>query len=262
MIYYEGSGIAGHEIGHSLGRELGFATTKHLTGGGNWQTKYIGCDVGKTMVLDLDIAEGVTTQDYDITNVGYVNQLTDGVQVNGSSGSYILYGFANAYHNEDGKLIGNKECGTYIGTGASGNKVTTLGKPAEIIIKSIKEVGNWLKWSNKTSFDQDVRLNTSDIASDYLWVTDPTANEFVLNVNSGTDVFNTDQEQYLYIVSYDTKLNGGGAVQEVPSTTSNIQIDCVVNKKDGINSKNVEISQMLDTSGVTDSGEYYIVEVN
>jgi hypothetical protein len=257
MIYYEGSGIAGHEISHSLGREIGFTNIKRLEVATEW---FATNESGYYLYLNTTDKRRETTSHVTALKKDYV-ELSTANRINAVNEAFILYSFANAYHNEDGKLIGNKECGTYIGTGAA-HVVETLGKPAEFIWKPISTTGDWVKLDNQREPDgtneREIFLNLSSAES--------SAYGYGSIVNNGYRLIslraNTLSEQYLYIVSYDTKLNGGGAIQSIPTTTTNIQVDATVNVRDGEVSKNIDISGTVDTSGVTESGEYYILEVN
>jgi len=102
---YEGSGLAGHEIPHHLGRKLGFVTTKNLSAVTNWLATYSGNE-NSALYLNLTnantaLATGVTSN----TDVSLVVS-TDGT-ANTSTNQYIMYGWANSYFDVANTLIGN-----------------------------------------------------------------------------------------------------------------------------------------------------------
>lgn len=103
IIKYEGSGLAGHEIPHSLGRKLGFVTVKNLSSAIGWQAQY---REGYILTLNATSAEVSTT-----TGIALLNDLVSTVgtdsTVNTSTNQYIMYGWANSYFDADNTLIGN-----------------------------------------------------------------------------------------------------------------------------------------------------------
>lgn len=101
IIKYEGSGIVGHEIPHSLGRKLGLFHTKNLSVAKDWLSCYSD---NNTVFINLTNASvsntGIFSTDYNAT----VNISTG---CNTTSQQYIMYGWANSYLDETNKLIGN-----------------------------------------------------------------------------------------------------------------------------------------------------------
>lgn len=234
IIKYEGSGLAGHEIPHHLGRKLGFVTTKNLSAVGDWTT-YYGED-SKAIFLNLTNATVTPTGTWDSTEVKIVAIFNANVSAN----QYILYGWANSYFDESGKLIGNYEIGVYQGTGATGNKVTTRGKPAWIMVKRLDVSTDWLMVDNKRSnFDGilfpnltniEVNVNNIDIVNDGF-----------VNQSAGTGN-NASGGQYLYMVVYDNDSGSGKSKYPKATDTTNLTINALVPYANGIDVNGSKIS--------------------
>lgn len=219
IIKYEGSGLAGHEIPHSLGRKLGFVTFKNLNGITNWQVHY-----NSTNRLELSTT-GAQTADCLIninnTNCTLLSDSGTNLAWNGSTNQYIMYGWANSYLDKTNKLIGNYEIGVYQGTGVAGNKVTTRGKPAWIMLKRLDSADGWYILDNQRS-DKIISVNTFNIegSGDTL---DFLSDGFVLKVDYGS--VNASGGQYLYMVVYDNDSVSGKSKYPKATDTSNVQIN-------------------------------------
>lgn len=251
IVKYEGSGIAGHEIPHHLGRELSFRCIKNLSGINDWISEYD--DNG---YLNLN-----TTNAYNATykNSSDINKYTINSSVanwNASTNQYILYGWANSYFDESNKLIGNYEIGVYQGTGAAGNKITTRGKPGWIMIKRLDSTGDWNIFDSvrvSASNDGQMYANSNiaeSIASDYISYQ---PDGFTL-VGTGT-VFNAASGQYLYIMVYDN--DSGSGKSKYPKTTESSHVtvnSAIVPLAKGIgNNGNINEIQNVNTTvtGIT-----------
>lgn len=99
----EGSGLAGHEIPHHLGRKLGFVTVKNLTTLYNWLA-YVDT-IQKHG--SLNTPDAITNDNLDTPK----NQTESTTPINGAyntaGNAYVIYGWTNSYYDEAGKLIGN-----------------------------------------------------------------------------------------------------------------------------------------------------------
>ena len=234
MVKYEGSGIAGHEIPHHLGRKLGFTTVKNLSTAQGWIT---GINTLKGAgYLQLNLTDAFTTEIDSIGNWFPTSLNTETTICSGannnfdntSTSQYILYGWANSYFDESNKLIGNYEIGVYQGTGASGNKVTTRGKPAWVMIKRLDSTSNWFVHDNKRNNINVLKdgilftnlSNAEDATYDYI-----TFNEDGFTHNYFDATYNASGGQYLYMVAYDTNSNGGGSFYEKPTDNAQVQIN-------------------------------------
>lgn len=221
IIKYEGSGIAGHEILHSLGRKLGFVTIKQLNGTYGWlsqfkEKSYLYLNATASEDGNVDVVTSFNTN--DIT-------LGSNFTVNTSTSQYIMYGWTNSYFDETNKLIGNYEVGVYQGTGGAGNKVTTRGKPAWIMVKRLDTTGDWQIIDNqRVSGSLEGRLyanlNNADSNIDILTFD---VNGFTLIDTSVNQ--NASGGQYLYMVVYDNDSGSGKSKYPKATDTSNVQIN-------------------------------------
>ena len=252
IVKYEGSGIAGHEIPHHLGRKLGLTVVKNLNAAQNWVVSY--SDVG---FLELNTTKALATT-YSCTMLENKTVIANTSNWNDSGNQYIMYGWANSYYDEN-KLIGNYEVGVYQGTGVAGNKVTTRGKPAWVMVKRLDIADNWQitdnirnngrLYPNLTNIEDS--NTTLSIAQD----------GFILSTNSNTN--NASGGQYLYMVAYDTNSNGGGSYYPRATDTANVQINNAlipIAKGSDINGlKNVMLSKNETITGLSyTAGKNYI----
>ena len=256
IVKYEGSGIAGHEIPHMLGRKLGFVTFKSLSSVGNWLSV---SDISNTyQYLNLTNA-GVSSIGILHTTESMVLFDVQSIDNNTSTNQYIMYGWANSYLDEADKLIGNYELVTYQGTGAAGNKVKTKGKPAWVMIKRIDAVDQWVIMSSNTnSFDSYLFANATTVEQTYDHI-DVNVDGFTFkqagqNASGGT---------YIALVAYDTNANGGGSYYPLASDTANVQINnAIIPLAQGIDSngaKNTILSKNETITGLTyTAGKNYV----
>lgn len=261
MVKYEGSGIAGHEIPHHLGRKLGFWNIKNLTAAQDWATGY---RENYTMYMNATAAE--------VATAGYISgnsdtAITTGTTVdahtNASTNQYIMYGWANSYYDEANTLIGNYEVGVYQGTGAAGNKVKTRAKPAWVMVKRLDSTGNWVIQDNKRS-GADLFANTSSVEG--------VTNIFQINSDGfqwiGTDVQNENASggQYLYLVVYDN--DSGSGKSKYPKALDNavLNLTAKVPFANGVDASGTKVSILSKNetvSGVTLSeGKNYVYAKN
>lgn len=236
IIKYEGSGLAGHEIPHSLGRKLGFWTIKNISLATDWVAQYRENFAINLNLVNAEVAVSVFGTSNTDTSIAMGNHL----QVNASTNQYILYGWANSYFDEDNTLIGNYEVGVYQGTGAAGNKVTTRGKPAWVMVKRLDSTGNWAIFDNmRNLFDSGLLANSSgtDTVVDYINIVDDGI--VVQTVNTDT---NTTSGQYLYMVVYDNDSGSGKSKYPKATDTTNLAINALVPYANGIDVNGSKVS--------------------
>ena len=258
MVKYEGSGIAGHEIPHHLGRELGLVHIKNISAGGNWYSQYRN---NYALNLNGTAGEGTTNEAFsDMTLNNIVFNASTITNVSGQN--VVIYGWANSYYDDNGVLNGNYEIGTYQGTGASSNKITTRGKPAWVMIKSISDAGtSWIIFDNireDSATERNILLaNTSsaedNIVSD-LYNIDFLEDGFAPRYSGADDEINTPGEQYLYMVVYDNDSGSGKSKYDMPSESTNINTsNLVLAYSDGVDS-NGSKSSIENVGSVTLAG--------
>jgi len=243
MIMYEGSGISGHEIPHSLGRKLAYEEHKNLSTTDEGRAVPYdsdGVSLGHLRIYSSDGTPAIFATTLYTSTEAYVSSNSDTSPHNADGNNYILYGFANAYYNEKGDLVGTKEVGTYVGTGATGNKVYTKGMPANLITKTISTTDDWRLYDINTIIGRlALNLPDAETGSDHMSFE---SNGFTFN-SGNANILNA---QYLYIVEYDTKLNGGGSYADLPSDTTQLNTTDVImgfaNGKDNIGLRNSTIT--------------------
>lgn len=246
MIKYEGSGLAGHEIPHSLGRKLWFRVHKPLAAASSWIV--LGSVLGSTNYLALNDTSAIFSSYSNIdTNSSAI--LSVGSD-NASGTTHIMYGWANSYLDETNKLIGNYEIGIYQGTGVADNKVKTRGKPAWIMIKRLDDIGNWSIFDNmRSSFDGYIRVNISDVEGTAN-ILDSVSDGFILKI---ADAYtNASGGRYLYMVVYDNDSNSGKSKYPKATDTSNVQINnALIPLANGIDSNGSKNSIVVANETIT-----------
>lgn len=266
IVKYEGSGLAGHEIPHLLGRKLDFVAVKNLSATADW---VVNTSVSMGLTLNSTIAHSSGNNIYDATT----NQWSDNSNVkigfsvaslNASSNQYIMYGWANSYFDEKNTLIGNYEIGVYQGTGASGNKVSTRGKPAWVMVKRLDTTGNWVIQDNmRVSFDANLLANSSAVEA---------ANDLIDSISDGfthkgsnADT-NASGGQYLYMVVYDN--DSGSGKSKYPKATDNptLNLNAKVPFANGVDVNGVKNSIIVCNETVTGitltQGKNYVYKKN
>lgn len=265
IVKYEGSGIAGHEIPHMLGRKLNFQVIKNLSAAHDWVA---GASIlgGGYLLLNTTVAFQAQTNLWyppsgytDTSIILSVNNIAD----NTSTNQYIMYGWTNSYLDESNKLIGNYELVPYQGTGVAGNKVKTKGKPAWVMIKRTDVAGeSWAIYDNQRTPSRYLIANATDIDQSAQALGTFDSNGFTIN-NTVWGSLNTAGGQYIALVAYDTNSNGGGSYYPLASDTANVQINnALIPLAQGIDSngaKNTILSKNETITGLTyTQGKNYV----
>ena len=263
IISLTGSGLAGHELQLGINADASIFIVKKTSNTSSWYTYVKG--VGRAA---LNVTNAFVTTIVDDGWFASSNKLISrngDTEINGLNEQYIIYYWANSYYDADNTLIGNYEVGVYQGTGASGNKVTTRGKPAWGMIKRLDAGGGWWITDNKRANDGHIlgaNLSSAEItATDYL---DYNADGFTLRVSAPD--FNASSGQYLYMVVYDNDSGSGKSKYPKATDTTNLSINALVPYANGIdgNGSKVSISYKNETiSGLTlTQGKNYIYSKN
>lgn len=243
IIKYEGSGIVGHEIPHSLGRPLEIIIQKDLNAASQWlvSTKF-STDLGINTTASPDgVTRFISTADKVVNSIG-----TGTANVNGNQ--TIVYGWANSYLDETNKLIGNYEVGVYQGTGVAGNKVTTRGKPAWVIVKRLDSISQWRIFDNQRG-DKNLNANTSE-AETSVDLLDIINDGFILKDGGGDS--NASGGQYLYMVVYDNDSGSGKSKYPKATDTSNVQINnAIIPLAHGVDSNGSKNSIVVANETIT-----------
>jgi len=233
MILYSGSGSAGHEIKHSMGVELDYFGYKNLTSAIEWRvgTRYNG-GTNKYLVLNTDASIATNSGQNESTN----NSIIFGTSTscNASTDTYIAY-----YKCKSETFT----IGTYIGTGASGNKIVTTDvngkevKLRDVVIKRIDDVGDWVVLDSARN-DADLTLNGSGAEE----------SRHKLNYTTG------------YIVIDDTSTYGGG-INKLNAQylyMGYIDTNATITPDDSYYNKPVDSSDVDATDTTTTTADYTV----
>ena len=203
VVTYTGDGVAGRQIAHNLGQEVGCIVIKRTDSTGNWPIWHRGAGHNGNGFLN-------STQDFVSIYVGYFNSTapTDSVftvgvnyDVNASGGTYVAYLFAHdplgpSGDGSDGLIA----CGSYTGTGAAGLEVNLGWEPQWFLMKRTDTAGSdWFIFDVMRGFTTDgdriLRANTSDAESDTTaFVPTPTGVKLLgtfssVNASGGTYIY-------------------------------------------------------------------------
>lgn len=260
IVKYEGSGLVGHEIPHHLGRKLGFVTVKNLTSAVRWQS----FTESHYMFLN-ETSAGTTPSSSTLLLSDNISTLQSANnETNASANQYIMYGWANSYFDEANKLIGNYEIGIYQGTGASGNKVKTRGKPAWVMTKRLDSTSNWIIVDNQRLNTGSINLvaNTANAEPSVGYEFRYTFQENGFTTISDNVEYNASGGQYLYMVAYDNDSGSGKSKYPKPSDNPVINLTAKVPFANGVDVNGTKLSILSKNesiSGVTLSqGKNYV----
>ena len=261
IVKYEGSGLAGHEIPHHLGRNLGLIIIKGLTTIESWQAHIP--NIGSRLYVNS--TSGAYTTNIVSTTNDSISLPETGIWMNSSNDSFILYGWANSYFDESNKLIGNYEIGVYQGTGASGNKVTTRGKPAWVMFKRLDSAGVWVLGDIVRGSGMDLYPNLSNAEGNYAGWLVYNQDGFTVN-NTATDV-NAAGGLYLYMVVYDNDSGSGKSKYPKATDTSTLNLNAHVPFANGIDTTGNKVSiayknETITLSNSLTQGKNYVALLN
>jgi hypothetical protein len=154
VVKYTGNGVAGREIPHELGCDVGMLVIKRLNEATNWSVWHRGAfngdnrgylnnsDAFLSFPNNLShFPEQPSSTVFTVSNNNDVNNLND---------EYIAYLFA---HNEtDGLVAGDGnpviKCGSFTGTYPTSTSVTLGFEPQYIMLKSATSTTNWYMFDN------------------------------------------------------------------------------------------------------------------
>jgi len=153
---YTGTG-SNATVGHGIGVKPSMILVKRLDSTGGWLTYH--SSVGATKYLELDSSGGSATNStiwQDTEPTSSVFSISTNASVNGSSGTFVAYCFAEKQ--------GYSKFGSYVGNGSTdGTFVYTGFKPAWIMFKDLRSGQSWNMYDNKRSpinfVDERLRAN-------------------------------------------------------------------------------------------------------
>jgi len=196
VVCYEGDGVAGRQIRHSLNKTVEMMWVKMRSDTDSWQVYHKGLNGGSNpedynLRLDQNIAEqssSVLWNGVAPTSTHITLGSDDGV--NGSNETYIAMLFSS--------ISGISKCGYYDGTDTT-QTITTGFSPRFVILKRVNTTGSWFVldttrgWSSGN--DKFLLLNSTAAQDGNYNLGEPTATGFTL---TGNDSYNNAGDKFIY----------------------------------------------------------------
>jgi hypothetical protein len=200
IVSYTGNTTDGATVGHGLGVAPNMFIVKDRDSDiRNWKVYH--SSLGETLALDLNEPNSESAGPWSNTApTSTVFTLGGGVAVNNTN-DYIAYCFAD--------IAGYSKFGSYTGTSASGNVVTTGFKPAFVMIKCSSTSGatdNWLMYDNTrdTPILKSKQLIANDGAGEGIFDT-LTFTDTGFTLETTNAARNATGETYIYMAFADTR---------------------------------------------------------
>lgn len=133
VVTYTGNGATNRQIAHSLGSAPGFLVIKRRDSVDNWMVYHRSIGTTKYLKLNSSNNEITFTAIDAVTSTYFISN-----DQNDSGATYVAYLFAH-----DTAPNGLIQCGSYTGTGASGNAVSIGWEPQFVLVKPASNAGNW-----------------------------------------------------------------------------------------------------------------------
>jgi hypothetical protein len=203
VVTYTGDGTAGRQIPHNLGSVPGCIIVKCTDNAVGWAVYHRSLGATKYMTLNLTDAEATNPNFWNDTEPTSTAFTVAGTFPTNRSGyTYVAYLFA---HNAGGfGLTGTDNvisCGSYTGTGSTGNTVTLGYEPQWILVKDSTNTYSWQIQDVMRGMSQtNANILYPDSASAEVAINPaivPTATGFRLNTTNVT--LNNSGDTYIYI---------------------------------------------------------------
>jgi predicted outer membrane repeat protein len=209
VVTYTGNGANNRQISHNLGSAPGCIILKRTDGAGDWWTYHrsLGDVGGFSYDLQLNTTSNRTAyQIFGTASTQTSTYFTLGTvfanEMNGNGATYVAYLFAHDAGGFGSSGTDNViSCGSYTGTGASGNTITLGYEPQWILIKNASAAANWLLYDTMRGLpigtgDKYLVPNATTIETDSNAV-DLSATGFSITATSAN--WNTNGSTYIYI---------------------------------------------------------------
>ena len=158
---YTGNGVDGATVGHGLSSTPELSIIKKREGGTDWDVTYYGISGGTSLNLNETTAVFSPTQGYH-TQGSTTFTLRNGgsgiTRVNTNSSTYVAYHFHS--------VGGYQKIGTYTGTSAVDNVITTGFRPKFVLIKGTHTGAGWRMLDSARGTDKSIRANIVDAEYD------------------------------------------------------------------------------------------------
>ena len=202
VVTYTGDGTNPRSIAHSLGSKPGFFIVKRLDAAGSFWCYHHSRTNSKVLELNTTAAEDTFSYwPSEPTSTHFT--VSDSASLNGSGNTYVCYLFAHDDQSfgedEDEAII---KCGSYTGTGSSGNAINLGFEPQWVMIKRTSSADGWMMFDIMRGMpvdgtDPHLRADLSaaeSSAADYL---DPTPTGFTIKATGGS--VNSSGDTYVYM---------------------------------------------------------------
>jgi hypothetical protein len=215
VVKYTGNGVAGREIAHNLGCDVGMIVVKNLTSGtAHWNSyhKDLTSDTWQIR-LDLTSAEQNIGVSWNPTTTTFTPQKSGNADnsSNEAGQEYIAYLFAH-----DTAADSMIKCGSYEGNGSTDGPEIDLGfEPQYLMIKCSTETGNWYVNDNIRGLGEQTWIlypNTSGVEEGGINYIDLQATGF--KIKTAGSAYNATGETYIYMAIRKPQYDGssGGMV--------------------------------------------------
>jgi hypothetical protein len=146
IVTYTGNSIAGATVGHGLGKVPAMFIIKNRGQSNNWPVYHqANTSAPETELIKLDqtFATSDSTLPFnDTAPTSTVFSVSNWDGVNSSSYNYVAYCFA--------EIEGYSKMGSYTGNGSTdGPMITTMFRPAMILLKRTDSTASWFLYDNK-----------------------------------------------------------------------------------------------------------------
>ncbi|MGI9556117.1 MAG: DUF7483 domain-containing protein [Cyanophyceae cyanobacterium] len=201
VVTYTGNANASATVGHGLGSAPEMVIVKRRNSTANWAVWHQNLSsYTHKLYLNTTDAEATGGNPIDAAPTSTVLELSSSGNSNASGGTYVAYCFS--------EVSGHSKFGSYTGTGATGNSVTTGFRPAFVMYKRTSGTANWVMVDNTRNPSNVAEkhlypnLNNAENTATILTFDD---NGFTINnTNIGTNGLN---EEYIYWAIADTRDN-------------------------------------------------------
>ena len=143
VVTYTGNGVAGREIAHNLGQEVGMILVKRTSSSEAWFVLHRSLGADNRLSLNFEYAAsdegnvpGAQTWYDTPTDSGFYVGSTN--RNNGSGSTYVAYIFA--HDTEDDNVI---QCGSYTGNGGTEQDVDLGWEPQFLLVKNASSAADW-----------------------------------------------------------------------------------------------------------------------
>jgi len=224
---YEGSGLAGHSIPHSAGKNLDLSIVKNLTSTADWMVNTLMGEDGATLGW-LNKTDTMSRAEWASSSDVVFTVLSQGTADQSNTINHL---YSMSYKTKS-TTWGIE---TFIGKGAV-NFIETrdingdIQQPVEVIVKRTDSIGGWALNHSKQTHALFLNLSSAEqTISDYDVVIVP--NGFRIDTTNAQ--LNAIGGQYTALVRYDTNKDGGGSYFPKPVDNDEVADNSVINILDG-----------------------------